>query len=60
MSDTERLNWTRAAGGDPRPCIICDQPAIMRHPVNGRPCHKVCHDQRADQATQQAIARASR
>jgi hypothetical protein len=50
MSDLVRLDWSRAAVRDPQPCIICGQPAILRHPVNQRPCHKVCHDQRADQA----------
>lgn len=37
-----RLDWSRARTGDPSPCEHCGQGAIMRHPVTGRACHKVC------------------
>ena len=43
-----RVDWSRAAVGDPQPCVHgCGGNAILRHPVTGRPCHKVCDDARA-------------
>lgn len=48
-----RLDWSRAGIGDPAPCTLgCGRNAILRHPITGRPCHKVCDDARAagDQA----------
>lgn len=33
---------------DPAPCILCDQPAIMRHPETGEPCHLICAQTEAD------------
>lgn len=32
----------------PGPCILCDQPAIMRHPQTGEPCHLICAQAEAD------------
>lgn len=45
-----RLDWSRAKMGEPRPCILCDRPAFLRHPQTGAPCHKVCSDAEADAA----------
>ncbi len=28
-------------------CVHCRQPALMRHPITGKPCHKTCDDERA-------------
>lgn len=56
MSDLELLDWKGAKVGNPLPCIICDQPAFLRHPISQRPCRKVCHDDRA----RRAIAKAAR
>lgn len=28
------LDWRPAKVGDPHPCIVCGQPAILRHPIN--------------------------
>lgn len=36
--------WQRAKVADPAPCVHCGQPAILRHPDTGLPCHKVCDD----------------
>jgi len=43
--DVLRLyDWTRAGAADPAPCLLCGRPALLRDPVDGRPCHKVCAD----------------
>lgn len=43
-----RVDWSRAALGDPAPCVHgCGENAILRHSITGRPCHKVCDDKRA-------------
>lgn len=39
-----RLDWTRAKVGDPKPCMHCGRPALLRHPQTGLPCHKICDD----------------
>jgi hypothetical protein len=36
--------WAGASVGQPAPCAICRRPAILRDPVDGRPCHKTCAD----------------
>ena len=36
--------WQHAKVADPAPCVLCGQPAILRHPDTGLPCHKVCDD----------------
>lgn len=38
------FDWTGAQLGDPAPCLLCGGPAMLRDPVDGRPCHKVCAD----------------
>jgi hypothetical protein len=41
----EVLDWKRAPVRDPQPCVLCGQPAFLRHPLNHRqPVHKVCSD----------------
>jgi hypothetical protein len=41
----EFLDWRHDAKvSESRPCVLCGSGAILRHPVTGRPCHKVCHD----------------
>lgn len=43
--DVLRLyDWTRAGTADAAPCLLCGRPALLRDPVDGRPCHKVCCD----------------
>lgn len=37
-------DWRSAGVADPRPCALCREPAILRDPVENRPCHKVCVD----------------
>lgn len=37
-------DWSHAAVRDPEPCVLCGRPAILRDPVESRPCHKVCVD----------------
>ncbi|MGH6654096.1 MAG: hypothetical protein ACRDVE_02690 [Actinocrinis sp.] len=37
-------DWTHADTGDPKPCALCGKSAILRDPVERRPCHKVCSD----------------
>lgn len=39
---TGDVDWRTARLGPPEPCVACRQPAIMRHPVTGRPHHKTC------------------
>ncbi|MFF8482381.1 hypothetical protein [Streptomyces antibioticus] len=36
------LDWRHATVGDPKPCVLCGRPALMRDPDTGRPTHKVC------------------
>lgn len=48
-ADTGRLDWSTARVGDPLPCKLCGRPVLLRHPVTGAACHKVCEDQRAAQ-----------
>lgn len=38
------LDWSRAAVGDPAPCIACGRPALLRHPETAQPHHKVCDE----------------
>lgn len=38
------FNWTHARVAEPAPCVLCRRPAILRDPVENRPCHKVCVD----------------
>jgi hypothetical protein len=26
------------------PCVVCGEPAILRHPVTEEPCHKACEN----------------
>jgi len=35
-------DWTRARMGEAQPCALCGKPALLRDPVDQRPCHKVC------------------
>lgn len=44
LTATDRLDWSHARLGDPAPCQLCGQLALLRHPVTNRPCHKVCSD----------------
>ena len=44
---TDRLDWSHAPVRDPQPCVLCGRPAFLRHPVTGKPCHKVCSDAKA-------------
>jgi hypothetical protein len=39
---SDLLLWRGAAVRDPAPCVACGLPAILRHPVTGKPHHKVC------------------
>lgn len=47
-----RLDWSRASIGDPRPCVLCGRPALLRHPDTGEPHHKAC----SEPATPAAVA----
>jgi hypothetical protein len=47
------FDWHRAQLGDPLPCLLCGQPALLRDPVDRRPCHKVCVDQLLNAAQSQ-------
>jgi hypothetical protein len=38
------LDWTVAPVGPHSPCHYCGGPALIRHPITGEPCHKVCDD----------------
>ncbi len=48
MSSPILLDWSSrgpdgaARIGPAAPCIHCGRGALLRHPVTGRPCHKVC------------------
>jgi hypothetical protein len=35
------LDWRKHHTGEPAPCVLCGQPALMRDHT-GAPCHKVC------------------
>ncbi len=37
-------DWHGAQLGEPQPCRLCGALAILRDPVDRRPCHKVCVD----------------
>jgi hypothetical protein len=45
------LDWSGRNGaplatvGKLAPCVHCGQPALLRHPATGKPCHKVCEEQ---------------
>ena len=39
------LDWRSHCIGTAEPCRLCGRPAICRD-ENGRPCHKVCAEQR--------------
>ena len=43
------LDWRHAPVGDPAPCVICGNPAHMRYPDKGGPCHKTCAENWLDQ-----------
>ncbi|WP_205522316.1 hypothetical protein [Streptomyces sp. S1A1-7] len=36
------LDWRHAKVGDPKPCVLCGRPALMRDPDTQQPKHKVC------------------
>ncbi len=50
------LDWTgmdgapRAGVGDPKPCILCGDLALIRHPLSKLPCHKICEEARLEKA----------
>lgn len=60
LDSLARLDWTRAAVVDPKPCVFCTTLAILRHPDTGRPCHKTCSDARRARLIEQAAASAGR
>lgn len=35
-------DWSHAGVGDPAPCLLCGRGALLRDPVEGRPCHRGC------------------
>lgn len=35
-------DWFTARLSDPAPCVVCGEPALLRHPDTGKPQHKVC------------------
>jgi hypothetical protein len=37
-------DWSRATVADGAPCLLCGKSAMLRDPVDGRPCHKTCVD----------------
>jgi hypothetical protein len=49
-ADSVRLDWSHAPVREPALCVQCDRPALLRHPITGSPCHKVCADAQADRA----------
>lgn len=51
-----RLDWSSAKVGEPKPCAYCGQPALLRHPVSHRACHKVCSDAKASANLDRATA----
>lgn len=36
------LNWHHATVAEAAPCVLCGQPARLRSPGKGVPCHKAC------------------
>mgnify|MGYP001233687543 FL=1 len=36
------LDWQAAAVRDPRPCVLCGRPALLRDPYDGVPMHRTC------------------
>lgn len=52
---TVRLDWSHAQVTVPAPCVLCSQPALLRHPVTGVACHKVCADAKADRNSQNRL-----
>jgi hypothetical protein len=45
--DDRLWDWSHARVADPAPCRLCGRPALLRHPANDSPCHKVCADRAA-------------
>ena len=46
------LDWTHAPlARATAPCIHCGNPALLRHPITGASCHKVCNDRHEQQTT---------
>jgi hypothetical protein len=43
---TGPVDWRTAQLGAPLPCVICRELALLRHPLTGKPTHKVCSDAR--------------
>lgn len=42
-------DWHHATvAAQPAPCVLCARAAILRDPVDGVPCHKVCVDELLD------------
>lgn len=47
-TDEGRLDWSKSWGGDtPQPCMYCHRPTFLRHPLLGKPSHKVCAEDEA-------------
>ncbi|WP_157420404.1 hypothetical protein [Actinomadura kijaniata] len=45
MTTRKHLDWAKANPakvGDPRPCVDCGRPALLRDPDTGKPRHKTC------------------
>ena len=43
------VNWSgaqTAREGTIGLCVHCKRPALLRHPLTGKPCHKVCDDRK--------------
>lgn len=36
------LDWQAAAVRNPRPCVLCGRPALLRDPYDGVPMHRTC------------------
>ena len=56
------LDWSHAPMtrfGVGAPCVHCGRPAFLRHPLTGKPCHKVCEDLVYDRPTARQVARAA-
>jgi hypothetical protein len=57
---TVRLDWSgqngapRATVGPLAACVHCGRLAFLRHPVSGKPCHKVCEEKHI-KATAEAV-----